>query len=314
MSKAANMLKMLMLLRVRDKMKIEQLSDKLEVKPRQVRKYKDELEQVGVHIGSERGRYGGYFIERDNNILNLGIDEQEYSILKNAETILKQNNFMFSDEYQLVLDKINSNLKQQETSKNISELVLQSSPNINQKEEKDKYEMMQEAIVSEQKLEMDYFSLSSGLNKRILRPYAIYIYQGFWYVMGHCELRDEIRQFKLTRIKEFKILDESFEKPKDFSLSNYLENTVGIIYDQEQFNVKLEIDFPMSIKVSERVWVDNQKISFREDNSIIFEAEMTGLDDLVNWVLSMGSAVKVIEPEKLKERVNEEAAKILENN
>ena len=314
MSKAANMLRMLMLLRARDKMKIEQLSDKLEVKPRQVRKYKDELEQVGVHIGSERGRYGGYFIERDNNILNLGIDEQEYSILKNAETILKQNNFMFSDEYQLVLDKINSNLKQQETSKNISELVLQSSPNINQKEEKDKYEMMQEAIVSEQKLEMDYFSLSSGLNKRILRPYAIYIYQGFWYVMGHCELRDEIRQFKLTRIKEFKILDESFEKPKDFSLSNYLENTVGIIYDQEQFNVKLEIDFPMSIKVSERVWVDNQKISFREDNSIIFEAEMTGLDDLVNWVLSMGSAVKVIEPEKLKERVNEEAAKILEKN
>lgn len=314
MSKAANMLRMLMLLRARDKMKIEQLSDKLEVKPRQVRKYKDELEQVGVHIGSERGRYGGYFIERDNNILNLGIDEQEYSILKNAETILKQNNFMFSDEYQLVLDKINSNLKQQETSKNISELVLQSSPNINQKEEKDKYEMMQEAIISEQKLEMDYFSLSSGLNKRILRPYAIYIYQGFWYVMGHCELRDEIRQFKLTRIKEFKILDESFEKPKDFSLSNYLENTVGIIYDQEQFNVKLEIDFPMSIKVSERVWVDNQKISFREDNSIIFEAEMTGLDDLVNWVLSMGSAVKVIEPEKLKERVNEQAAKILEKN
>jgi predicted DNA-binding transcriptional regulator YafY len=132
--------------------------------------------------------------------------------------------------------------------------------------------------------------------------------------MAYCELREEIRQFKLLRIKKLELLKDIFERPSDFSLSDYLDDTVGIVYDKDRFEVKLEIDFPMSIKVSERVWVDNQKITFREDNSILFEAKMTGLDDIVNWVLSMGSAVKIIEPKKLKERVQQEAAKILEKN
>ena len=132
--------------------------------------------------------------------------------------------------------------------------------------------------------------------------------------MAYCELRKAIRQFKLSRIRDLKLLDENFKPPKDFSLKHYLENTVGIVYDEDKFNVKLEIDFPMSIKVKERIWVKNQEITLRDDNSILFKAEMTGLDDLVNWVLSMGSAVKVISPLVLKEKVRQEAEKIVEKN
>lgn len=313
MSKSANVLKMLMLLRSRRKMKIKELSDKLEVKPRMIRQYKDELEQLGVYVESDRGRYGGYYIGTDNNIFNLGITEEEFSVLKNAESYLEQEGFMFIDEYEIILDKIKSSLKDDEDYKGVSGLVLDSIPNVDLKEEKLKYIELQEAIVTSTKVEMDYFSLSSGVTSRVLQPYAMYVYQGFWYVMGYCELRNEVRQFKLSRIKELELLDEKFSKPEDFSLSEYMENCVGIRYDKDSFEVKLKIDFPMSIKVSERVWVKNQEISFNEDDSIIFEAEMTGLDDITNWVLGMGSSVEVIEPQRLKARVKEEARKIVEN-
>ncbi|MFW6256787.1 MAG: helix-turn-helix transcriptional regulator [Bacillota bacterium] len=314
MSKVANMLNMLMLLRSRNKIQLSELANRLEVKPRMIRKYKKEFEQVGIYIGSRRGKYGGYYMERDNTILDLGLDEKEYSILKNAEEYLKQEGFMFLDEYKNILDKINSNIQHNDEKKNVSELVLRSSPNIDGEEEKVKYKKMQEAVMSQQKVKMEYFSLSSGINERIIRPYVMYIYQGFWYIMGFCQLREEIRQFKLSRIEKLELLEQSFEKPSDFSLGDYLENTVGIIYDEEKFDVKLEIDFPMSIIISERNWVDDQEITFGEDNSILFEAEMTGLEDIVNWVLSLGSSVKVIEPPKLKEKVREEAAEILQKN
>jgi len=78
--------------------------------------------------------------------------------------------------------------------------------------------------------------------------------------------------------------------------------------------VELKIDFPMSIKVSERIWVEDQEITFNEDNSIIFKAKMTGLDDLVNWVLGLGSSVEVIKPEELKQRVKDETRIILAKN
>jgi len=70
----------------------------------------------------------------------------------------------------------------------------------------------------------------------------------------------------------------------------------------------------MSIKVSERIWVEDQEITFNEDNSIIFKAKMTGLDDLVNWVLGLGSSVEVIKPEELKQRVKDETRIILAKN
>ena len=314
MSKVANMLNMLMLLRSRNKMKIKELSEKIEVKPRTIREYKYEFEQIGIYIGSKRGRYGGYYIERDNTLLDLGINEDDYSVLKNAEEYLKQEGFIFLKEFRNVLDKINSNLQQEKGQKEFSNLILQSSPNIDHGQARKKYQKMQDAFLSNRKVEMNYFSLSSGLNQRVIRPYAIYIYQGFWYIMAYCELRKAIRQFKLSRIRDLKLLDENFKPPKDFSLKHYLENTVGIVYDEDKFNVKLEIDFPMSIKVKERIWVKNQEITLRDDNSILFKAEMTGLDDLVNWVLSMGSAVKVISPLVLKEKVRQEAEKIVEKN
>ena len=130
MSKAANMLNMLMLLRSRNKMKIKELSERIEVRSRMIREYKKDFEQIGIYIGSRRGRYGGYYIERDNTLLDLGIKEEEYSVLKNAQKYLEQEEFMFLEEYKLILDKINSSLQETEGIKNISDLVLQSSPNI----------------------------------------------------------------------------------------------------------------------------------------------------------------------------------------
>ncbi|SDC86007.1 MULTISPECIES: helix-turn-helix transcriptional regulator [unclassified Candidatus Frackibacter] len=314
MSKAANMLNMLMILRSRGKTKTKRLAKILEVKPRTVRQYKDEFEQVGIYIGSIPGRNGGYYIERDNTILNLGINENEFSILKNAKEYLGQNGFMFIDEYELILDKINSNLQKKQDIESIGNLVLDSIPNVDLEEEKVKYSNMQEAIIMMNKVKIKYFSLTSGLNTRVIRPYAMYIYQGFWYVMAYCELRDAIRQFKLSRIKTLEVLDQEFKRPKDFSVGKYLEDTVGIVYDEEKFDVELKIDFSMSIKVSEKIWVKNQDITFNEDNSIIFRAKMTGLDDLVNWVLGLGSSVEVIKPEELKQRVKDEARRILAKN
>ncbi|MBM7623760.1 helix-turn-helix transcriptional regulator [Sporohalobacter salinus] len=314
MGKCANVLKMLMILRSRHKMKTRKIANRLEVDPRMIRKYKKVLEQLGVYIESTPGRYGGYSIGVDNTILNLGIDEQEFSVLKNAETYLKQEGFVFIKEYKTILDKINSNLKNNQRIKDVNDLILESIPNINLEKEKDKYINIQEAVMTSNKVKIEYFSLTSGLKDRVIRPYALYVYQGFWYVMAYCELRDAIRQFKLPRIRKMEILKEEFKKPEDFSLNEYLENTIGIIYDEDKFNVKLKIEFPTSIKVSERIWVKDQKVTFNEDNSIIFEAEMTGLDDIVNWVLSLGSDVKVIEPLELKEQVKEEAREILKNN
>jgi len=118
----------------------------------------------------------------------------------------------------------------------------------------------------------------------------------------------------LLRIKKLEVLEEEFKRPEGFSLDDYFKGCIGLIKDEKRFKVRLKIDPPTSTKVSERIWVEGQKVSFNEDGSIIFEAKMTGVVDIVNWVLGLGSKVEVLEPKELREKVKEEARRILGKN
>ena len=62
MSKLSNVLMMLQLLQNKRKYSIKELSEKLEVSPRMIRQYKEELEYAGIYIETIRGPYGGYVL------------------------------------------------------------------------------------------------------------------------------------------------------------------------------------------------------------------------------------------------------------
>ena len=65
MSKLSNVLMMLELLQNKRKYSIKELSEKLEVSPRMIRQYKEELEYAGIYIDTIRGPYGGYVLNQD---------------------------------------------------------------------------------------------------------------------------------------------------------------------------------------------------------------------------------------------------------
>ena len=68
MSKISNVLMMLEYLSTGKKYSIKELSDKLEVSPRMIRIYKDELEKAGIYIDTIKGPYGGYVLNQNINI------------------------------------------------------------------------------------------------------------------------------------------------------------------------------------------------------------------------------------------------------
>ena len=70
MSKVGNTLNMLRLLETGRKYTVNELAEMLEVTPRMIKVYKEELEKCGLYIDSIRGRYGGYVYNKkvDYNI------------------------------------------------------------------------------------------------------------------------------------------------------------------------------------------------------------------------------------------------------
>lgn len=98
MSKISNVLVMLQLLQNGKKYSIKELSEKIEVSERMIRKYKEELEYAGIYIETIRGPYGGY-------VLNQNIRIPQKPIRKE---LIKLNN----KEYYNILSKcINNRIK-----------------------------------------------------------------------------------------------------------------------------------------------------------------------------------------------------------
>lgn len=73
------------------------------------------------------------------------------------------------------------------------------------------YIIMKKAIKNRNKIEIEYKSINSGITKRIIHPAELFCYIDKWYVAAFCELRKEMRLFKLEDILNYKVLEEIYD-------------------------------------------------------------------------------------------------------
>lgn len=80
MSKISNVLTMIEYLSSGRKYSISELSEKLEVTPRMIRVYKDEIEKAGIYIDTIKGPYGGYVLNQNVNVPKRFITPNDVNI------------------------------------------------------------------------------------------------------------------------------------------------------------------------------------------------------------------------------------------
>lgn len=84
MSKISNVLTMIEYLSTGKKYNIQDLAEKLEVTPRMIRVYKDEIEKAGIYIDTIKGPYGGYVLNQQINMPKRFITPKEITIENKA--------------------------------------------------------------------------------------------------------------------------------------------------------------------------------------------------------------------------------------
>ena len=206
MSKVANMLNMVQILKDGKIHSLQSLAKELEVSVRMIRQYKVELEQAGIYIDSNTGKYGGYKLEQELNKIDIGLTQNEINILEDMMLEL-------GEEEKDILLKIkeayikNKQIQDKKKLKNIQE---------QSKELTEIYQVVRKAINEKRKMKITFYSVNSGITKRIIHPAELFEYTDDWYVAAFCELRNEIRLFKLEDIKEYKMLEENYNQ--DFTI------------------------------------------------------------------------------------------------
>lgn len=306
MSRVSNAINMVKLLNKNGTMKVKDLARELEVSERMIKTYKEDLEKSGFYIGSKRGPDGGYYLEMPLELSFIGITKEEIDSLKMVNELIKSKDYPHAPIFDKLTKKILNNISGHEEINFFSKNVVR--PNLVKEKELKSWEIINTAISKHRKLKLKYKPLEKNDDSkktRIVHPYGVFEYDLAVYFFGYCELRKDIRYFKLARIEKIDILDEEFQINKNIDINKRLSTSFGIINDKP-FKLKVEIKHPFNQLVKEKGFSNAHKITEIDDETILYESEIMGYKEIKSWILSMGKYAHVIEPIELREDIKKE--------
>ncbi len=143
---------------------------------------------------------------------------------------------------------------------------------------------------------------------RILCPYGI-LYGGRGWLVAHVDGLPEMRLWRLDRIVSVDLLDRSFDRKPDFSLSAYAAQSFGV-FQEEAVDVVLRFA-PEAADDAAGWWFHPSQTSEREtDGALLVRFRAGGAKEMCWHLFTWGSAVTVVGPAELHMRLAELAGDV----
>lgn len=309
--------------------KVSELANLLETNPRNIIEYKRELEDAGYFIVSIPGKFGGYQLDKSSIIPSLKLTEEEKKILQVASDYLNaRGDFLDAELYQKAIAKIFSSMN---TLPLVDEtFIIPGVTLVMSNEELHKrYATIEKCISKKTKISIDFLSTDNVVRTRIIHPYKLFMFNNAWFVIGYCELANDIRYFKLNRIESFTEVNQKFRVLLSYNERDYFDKTgfkIGIDWSKNSWDgastkvegdwvhIKLELSGKPAMYVKEYKYGENQIVTPIDKDATILECDMHYKYNTVKFVLGFGADCKVLEPKWLKEEVVSIAQKMINNS
>src|SRR5262249_35336293 len=120
-----------------------------------------------------------------------------------------------------------------------------------------------------------------------------------------------IRTFAVQRIKSLRATGETFDRPADFRLEDYMHGSFRLIRGDGDHHVVLRFTPAAAGWIGDRSWHSSQVAETEPDGGLIVRFHVNDLRELKRWVMNWGVECEVLEPRELRELVVQEAREIL---
>ncbi|MGP0585605.1 helix-turn-helix transcriptional regulator [Paenibacillus timonensis] len=312
MNKTDRLLAIVLELQGRRVLRAEDLAAQFETSVRTIYRDIQALSEAGVPIigtpGTGYSLMEGYFLPPIRFTI-----EEAVTLLIGTDFVEQRFDDAYRDRAIVARKKIEVTLSERvrrETSRIRKSLrLLSPSKPPASSNERENLDKIRRALFNGRKVRFHYsrkFPDSTGNrhSERTVAPYGLVHVEGAWMLVAWCDLRQDIRHFRLSRMTELIELDERFEIPEHFDLKEYTPT------DDRHLRVCLRFtpDIADKVKESNYPYVGDMK---EHPDGMDVVLRVRQLDELLPWVLGWGAGVIVLEPESLRNRIREEAQKML---
>ncbi len=277
----------------------KQLAEKLCVSARTIYRDINILSAAGVPVISQKGYGGGLSLLQGFSLDRSYFTKAEQGNIIQALQILKSSNYPDADK---ALNKIAGLFRHSLQSEWLEiDFSYWGSP----EKERSSIAALERAIINQYVIAFTYLNSELKVTRQVAEPLKMVFKSHAWYLIAWSRNKEEIRTYRMSRIRELQITDSLFDRrlPEDFSLTP--------VYREECNAPEFVLHF--SEKIAYKVYDEFQEkyIKKLEDGTL----EVSFRYQLSEWtflyLLSFGEHVKIIEPAAAAFILKEKARKIV---
>lgn len=272
-----------------------ELAEKFEVSVRTIYRDIDAISGAGIPIYATQGKGGGITISKD-----FILDKSLLSTTEKEQVLMALQGLIATEGSHSgeLLTKLGSLFQVQNTSWIEVDFSNWARKHVNQ----DTFNLLKHAIFGRNIAAFQYFGSNQKLTTRNVAPLKLIFKSKDWYLYGFCLLRNDYRFFKLTRMKDLKIQEETYSRdiavPQTIIRLAQIENTVPALLKFDQ-----RIAFRVYDEFADEVTTDDY-------GNLYVRTDLPDNDMLYSYLLSFENHVEVMEPPEIRERFKEKLSDI----
>lgn len=298
----SRVLAVLELLQSRPSITGPELAARLEMDVRTVRRYITHLQDVGIPVEANIGRHGGYrlrpgyklpplmFTEEEATAIMLGLLGTSWLEIGQSpvaiEGALAKVSRVLPMRARERLQAISSHLfffsAHHETRPDVSLLITIS-----------------EAVGQRQRVAMTYHSLNNQITQRKVEPYGIVGWEGHWYLVGYCCLRQGHRTFRLDRIQQVEMLEEPFTRAEDFDCRAYVIEQ----YSKTPGGMHFEVEFQAALYTVQQKILSPYGTLTETPTGTLFQSQYEDAAGMARYLMSLNLPFVIHQPPELREEL-----------
>ena len=293
-----------------------ELAERLEVNIRTVRRYITMLQDLGIPVEGERGRHGSYRLRPGFKLPPLMFTEDEALALTLGLLAARRLGLtVAAPAVEGALAKIERVLPSalQERVRAVQEtLVLDVTPS-GVTPTTEIVSTLSTATQQGRKVWMRYQSWQSELTERTVDLYGLVYRSGFWYAVGYCHLREGLRVFRLDRVLQVRMLDETFLRPEEFDSAALVARSIAMTPATWLVDVLLET----TLEEAQELVPSALATLEQTPGGIVLRCYVERLDWIARFLAGLGCPLIVRQPPELRQallRLAEEIAKMAERS
>src|SRR3954468_12421421 len=285
-----------------------------------------ELESLGIELKVDKPAEGYYEAENyslppENFYLPaIEFDDSELGALRTALSLL-DGEFAYAEPLRLALQQLSWGKPSPLAAPEQRSVALAVTAGAGGRELSQRLSKIETAIFRRKTIVFDYYTIGRDAEEsRRVDPYHLLFRGGQFYLVGHSHERDDVRVFRLSRIRG-KVgyaskAEHDFAPPEGFDPRGYATRTdwqLGDPVGRARIWLSDRIDwlvlrhFGHAGDVTKASETDDAP-----DDGVVFETDYANERQMVSWVMGLGERARVLGPPELVEATDEAVHKVVE--